>query len=337
MSRYPEKSNWISCEKDETTGNYWIENHILDTPEFEMTPEEMKFLNRLDGKADPIEILLKEYGFSTREAEEYLEYLDDQEVLRKGRGLRLGRFSFGYTVVKIKDSTKYRALAAGLYFLMAIGFFPMIYMGIQCFWKILQYDHIVGLDDSMVYMWIGLFGGVFVGVFLHEIGHAVAGIAFGARALEFGVGIRVFPMAYTMLDDSKLSSFSKRTLIMLAGPTVNLFIVGISLYCNLQTERFASLFAMCAFVNLQLFLINLLPVQGYDGMQALELLIGKNSLWVETLYIFDVWRKRRNSNRSRRAYSQNLKAGIVMAFMVCVTKLIFPILLLYDICIILNI
>lgn len=336
MSRYPEKSNWISCEKDEKTGNYLIDNHILDTPVVEMSPEEMAFLNRLDGKANPIEILMKEYGFTNREAEDYLDYLDDQEVLRKSRGFRPGVFSFLYTLVKIKDSTKYRPLAVCLYFLMAIGFFPMIYMGIQCFGKILEYDHIVGLDDSMAYMWVGLFGGVFVGLFLHEIGHAVAAIAFGARALEFGVGIRVFPMAYTMLDDSKLSSFSKRTLIMLAGPTVNLFIVGVSLYCNLQTERFASFFTMCAFANFELFLLNLLPVQGYDGMQALELLIGKNSLWDETRHIFNVWNKRRDLYQPRKTYSQNFQVGIAMALIVCVTKLIIPILILYDICLILN-
>ncbi len=103
---------------------------------------------------------------------------------------------------------------------------------------------------------------------LHEVGHLIFLALFGEKpkSVEFGAfGIRI-----TRQNINKLSNL-KETVVLLAGPSVNLTLAFI---LHLLHKRTGSqiLYAGVA-VNLVLAIFNLLPFEVLDGGRALECLI----------------------------------------------------------------
>jgi Zn-dependent protease len=111
-------------------------------------------------------------------------------------------------------------------------------------------------------LWIGV---VFVSVLVHELGHALASRAFGARAK-----IRLHSFGGLTYPDRKLKR-SHEILMTLAGPFAGFALAGVTYGALYQfpwlalSPKVATLFSMTLMVNIGWGIINLLPVPPLDG------------------------------------------------------------------------
>ena len=79
-------------------------------------------------------------------------------------------------------------------------------------------------------MWLGNILGIVFGALLHELGHAFAGLTYGARVFEMGVMINaILPGAYVLMDSQRVQSKMKRIQIYAAGVESNALFAGVCL------------------------------------------------------------------------------------------------------------
>lgn len=114
---------------------------------------------------------------------------------------------------------------------------------------------LVGLIIIEPSVYLGL---ILLSVLLHETGHFAAMLALGVRVEK----ITVLPLGIDMKRQEKYISYPRQMLIDLAGITVNLIMFFVFRGCE-----------FFAYTNLLYALINLLPVKGLDGGNALEALL----------------------------------------------------------------
>ena len=128
------------------------------------------------------------------------------------------------------------------------------------------------------------------GIILHELGHKFVALAFGCSAtyqmsffgLLIGVILKLidFPFFFFIPAYVSISSIPSRIayfFIAIAGPLVN---AGLFLFfwtflkLRKVRGRRAFYFFIASRMNLYLFILNLLPIPGTDGYQALAAILG---------------------------------------------------------------
>lgn len=107
-------------------------------------------------------------------------------------------------------------------------------------------------------------------VFLHELGHALAGAVLGIGTKE----ITMYPLGgltYQVLADGAVM---RETLIALAGPLASLAVAGVLYGCDLATQSVglgdSPILLQLAWINLAIALLNLVPVAPLDGGRVLR-------------------------------------------------------------------
>ena len=176
--------------------------------------------------------------------------------------------------------------------------------------------------------WLGILIGVVVGVLFHELNHAIACCAFDGPVMEFGLTFRGFPAAYTMMDESRLSRCGQ-LITYLAGVQANFMIAAISIYLYYHIGAFPSIFVAVALVNLELALVNLLFMEGLDGSNAISILLG----------VSDIYEKCRENllksgmKTESGSVSESEKTMVCMYRIFSLSKLIYPLLILFNLCV----
>lgn len=103
----------------------------------------------------------------------------------------------------------------------------------------------------------------FVAAILHEIGHVVAARICDIPLKEMKLGI--FGAAIT--PDSNLCSYKKEIFLAISGPLVNILSVLLCLRMTANTNSFISMFVVS---SLFLGILNLLPIDDFDGGRILK-------------------------------------------------------------------
>lgn len=115
---------------------------------------------------------------------------------------------------------------------------------------------------------------------LHEVGHLVAGLAYGYKISDTGILLLgIIPIgAYVAHENKKDASRSEKVQFALAGVEMNLLIAGICLLMAIQHYSLSLVLVSVANINVVFAGINLLPALGLDGESALSAVFGVNSI-----------------------------------------------------------
>lgn len=128
-------------------------------------------------------------------------------------------------------------------------------------------------------LWL-YYGLIVLSLALHEIGHLIAGLAYGYKISDTGLlllGIIPFG-AYVAHEDKKDASKAEKIQFALAGIEVNLLIAGVCLMLALHYSQWSMTIVSVANVNVILAGVNMLPASGLDGEAALSAACGIDSI-----------------------------------------------------------
>ncbi len=261
--KYPRMANYLTASKC-ADGQYAVRDHMMQKWVI-MTAEEYRFLRYLNGKRNPFSYPRLE----KREIKELLRKLDYCELLRKGRLQIDSIFSVRFAVyfplrAKRGKSVLWRLLNG----LLLISFIPVLAGGIFSF---LQADPGISNDAILP----GAIGGMFIGMVMHELGHAVAALASGGHVFEIGVSWRgLLPGAYVLIDEEQAQTVFERIQISAAGVEMNFLLAGIFLLMNANACDGNGMIFWFAVINGVMGLINLLFSGGMDGAKIMECILG---------------------------------------------------------------
>lgn len=137
-----------------------------------------------------------------------------------------------------------------------------------------------GTDTGYHFSWWLYCGLLVCSLALHEVGHLVAGLAYGYKISDTGILLLgIIPIgAYVAHEDKKDASRSEKVQFALAGVEMNLMIAGICLLMAMQYYSLSLVLVSVANINVVLAGINLLPASGLDGESALSAICGVNSI-----------------------------------------------------------
>ena len=204
---YPQISNVLGYRRIDAD-TVEVTNHLYDE-RFTLSLEQVRFLQELDGFTHPFRIPTP---MSREEIKKLLRTAKEGGLTRRSTLWRSG-----WTVLKTLWEP---AVGLGLCVtarivnaLLALAWLPVLIWGIVVFFGNLTELHGLGLE-------LGLLG-ILPGILLHEIGHAFAGIAYGARVFEMGLLFQcwVLPVgAYVAMDDTRLGGLIGALMGVAGGP-----------------------------------------------------------------------------------------------------------------------
>lgn len=271
MMKYPKTIDTLLYKRiDKST--YHVKNGITGVV-YEIGTDIVRFMNKLDGKTDPFMI---NTCLSDFEIEEVLDFLWANELVTKKKLRKIGFWTYGIPLIKVKTTKKMRLVSRILNFLLMISFVPIFIVGLYAVKDIYSISMVDKNDFSYL---LGLCVGTALGTILHEGAHASAGLGYNAHLFTCGIMIGTTPGAFVELDDEHIKSSLKKAQISAAGVEMNLLLCGLSMICMRLVNSAISLFlGGIAFSNLLLASVNLLPIIGVDGSQIINKLIGGDDL-----------------------------------------------------------
>jgi len=160
---------------------------------------------------------------------------------------------------------------------LVVWLFPLMLVGQIAFWSM---EH--KIVPSLYHlpsggMLLGLLIANYVGLFLHEFGHAAACAKFGARHGAIGFALYlIFPALYTDVTDSWRLSKTKRVIVDAGGTYMSLIVATAA--CLLFLEYRSPIFAQFCFVYGFTIILNLNPFFRMDGYWVLSDALGVPNL-----------------------------------------------------------
>lgn len=256
--KYPFVSNTIEVIS-ETEDKYKLYNSLTEI-ELVMDKDDYDFMMKLDGKTDPYSL-----SDDSEYVTDFLTYLDSERLIRNGRVLT---DSF-MTLIAIwwpKEENWLQQHSVILNRLLMCMAPICLFLGIQL--------AVYSAGSEMFFRILGgITLGVIVGVFFHEIGHGIAVLAYGGKVYEFGIGIQYcLPMAYTLMDTSKIHSRAKKAQVLFAGIEMNFMLTGI--FLMLTRIHSSVILQTAAFINTILAVYNLNGNVVVDGFGIIMELLG---------------------------------------------------------------
>lgn len=137
-----------------------------------------------------------------------------------------------------------------------------------------------GAESGDSFSWWLYYALIVLSLALHELGHLVAGVAYGYKISDTGIlllGIIPFG-AYVAHEDKKDATKAEKIQFALAGVEVNLLMAGICLILAMQSYQWSRTMFSVANVNVILAGVNLLPASGLDGESSLSAMCGVDSI-----------------------------------------------------------
>ena len=270
MKRYPAFSNWVTITGYTQDGFIIIKNEMTDKS-YLIHPDELSFLQTLDGRTDPYNepfVVLR--GYSRAQIAEMLIEFSKCGLIRNGRLLDKSLLSRNLTVLiphrKHSDASVWKILNMGL----LLSFLPALIFGILA---LILNNPPYEFDLSAV---LGSLAGLAAGSIFHECGHVIAALANGGKVLEIGVSITclLFPGAYAAISGKESASPLQKAQVSAAGMEVNLLIAGIALTAFSCGSQHSGFFLTAAMMNILLVFDNLLLACGLDGCMVFSSLFG---------------------------------------------------------------
>lgn len=137
-----------------------------------------------------------------------------------------------------------------------------------------------GEESGYNFNWWLYYGLIALSLALHELGHLIAGLAYGYNISDTGILLLgIIPLgAYVAHEDKEDATKAEKIQFALAGVEVNLLIAGVCLLLAMQPYQWSLTMFSVANVNVLLAGINLLPASGLDGESALSAACGIDSI-----------------------------------------------------------
>lgn len=137
-----------------------------------------------------------------------------------------------------------------------------------------------GAGSGYNFSWWLYYSLIALSLALHELGHLIAGLAYGYNISDTGILLLgIIPLgAYVAHEDKKDATKAEKIQFALAGVEVNLLIAGICLLLATQSYQWSLTLFSVANVNVILSGVNLLPASGLDGESALSAACGIDSI-----------------------------------------------------------
>lgn len=259
----------IGTFEDEDSGvtHYYIENSNGD--EFEISHRLWLALLNADG-TKPLDL--------PNEGRRILPTLKRHGLIRTSRFVREGGVFSRFIIFPISNK-----LEKGCQFCRGINtVLPVAAILILAISVCLMFFDGVSAGDY--FNWWLYYGILVMSLTLHEIGHLIAGLAYGYKIRDTGILLLgIIPIgAYLAYDDSENDpTWKEKMQLFLAGIEVNLLVAGICfLLSRLDDSTLSAAMFLAAKINLILAGVNLLPVQGLDGEFALSAFFGVKSISV---------------------------------------------------------
>lgn len=311
---YPKRSHYLIFfrEGDETI----MKNAITD--EMWSIPESVAaFIKCLDGNTDPY--CLQCDGF---DVEDILTFMEEEELFDDGE--RLVDIDAGNKMLGLwfPDIDERHREAGSIWNQALIILWPIVLtFGLWIFIS----DSYYFVDGDLWYSMLGFYGGVVVGIILHELSHVAAALDYGGTVFEIGVMILNFcPGAYCLLDSDNVKNRFKRAQINAAGVECNLLLCGLCL-CLLKLQIIPSGLLVCAAEsNAVLAFMNLSFTSALDG----------NKVFEEFLGCPDFNEKARMLVRDRKGKALLRKQGIngyakiLASYISYILQMVFPLLMI---------
>lgn len=204
-----------------------------------------------------------------------LKQLREHDLLRYGRSLDAGSGAH-YTLWFIKRNPLLIKVARLWNCSLMLSWLPVFIFGVLFFIRDLP---IINTDC----MWLGNILGIIFGALLHELGHAFAGLTYGARVFEIGIMINaLLPGAYVLMDSQSVQSKMKRIQIYAAGVESNALFAGVCLLIACAIPYAGAFLLNAAIGNIILALVNITFGGGLDGASILSELLGIENLVEDT-------------------------------------------------------
>ncbi|MCD8005947.1 MAG: hypothetical protein LUF29_03085 [Oscillospiraceae bacterium] len=251
---YPMLTNFASFEE---VDDEWVRvTDWFTGRSYNINKVNVEFAKKLDGNTDPYSIPTK---LSREEVVWTVAILDEIGLLRRSSVLE-NASGESYSTFWIPSMTaKLKRLARIYTRLLNILWLPLLVLGFVLFGYFLPTEGDFGV------MAIGIILGEISGVILHEIGHALAGIACGAHVYESGLKLSgILPITYTLMDTDALES-KERVSILSAGIRSNLLLVGVSFLIACAIPKIGMMMFGIAFWNLIIAVFNMIFDTGLDG------------------------------------------------------------------------
>lgn len=268
--RYPMLNNWLEFSR-KNQYEYDVHDCLYDE-DFTMGVTIAAFARMLNGHRNPYSINV---GLSKAEINHMLKQLKEHDLLRYGRSLDAGSGAH-YTLWFIKRNPLLMAVARLWNGLLMLLWLPVFIIGVLFFIRDLP---IINTDC----MWLGNILGIVFGALLHELGHAFAGLSYGARVFEMGIMINaLLPGAYVLMDSQSVQSRMKRIQIYAAGVESNALFAGVCLLIACAIPYAGAFLLNAAIGNIILALVNITFGGGLDGASILSELLGIENLVEDT-------------------------------------------------------
>lgn len=268
--RYPMLNNWLVFSR-KNQYEYDVHDCLYDE-DFTMGVTIAAFARKLNGHRNPYSINM---GLTKAEINHMLKQLREHDLLRYGRSLDAGSGAH-YTLWFIKRNPLLMEVARLWNCLLMLSWLPVFILGVLFFIRDLP---IINTEC----MWLGNILGIVFGVLLHELGHAFAGLTYGARVFEIGIMINaLLPGAYVLMDSQSVKSKMKRIQIYAAGVESNALFAGVCLLIACAIPYAGAFLLNAAIGNIILALVNITFGGGLDGASILSELLEIENLVEDT-------------------------------------------------------
>lgn len=319
---YPKLLNCLSFKMDED-GTVEVTDH-LNEEIYNMTLAEVRYAKMLDGETHPYDI---ETELSQEEIDDLLFDLEDYGLLKESNKMKLSAGSTLRTLWEIKTTRKLRIIGAVFNKALLLLWLPVLVVGLMKSWKYL-FDLGV-IYDNMLQFFLGNIVGIFIAIFLHELGHVFAGLSCGAKVFEMGLmnSYFIMPGAYVLMDTKRVKNRMKRVQISAAGVEMNFLLAGLFLILTATVRPLAAFFIIIALNNLIIAVLNLTFIKGLDGAAVMSELLGnEETVLNSTDVVFD--------ERLRRRIKRHGKSGratVAVCYILSFLQLTMPIILIINV------
>lgn len=322
--KYPAKNHLLLFK---TTSDGICVKNILTEQEKMITEEEYIVLSKLDGKTNPYRLWS---NVSRKDVDNLMRSFKKRGLLRGSRFRMLGINNIMLALKIPRFKKKHRKIALFLNDALMCAWIPVLILGVFMFIKEFGAESpFLGPNDLL----FGNIIGIVLGLVLHEIAHAFAALAYGAKVMEFGVMLYWFlPCAYVLIEDSKVKDRLKRAQIRAAGIEMNMFLGGIFLVLTEVFNEQFYLFLQAATLNILLAVINASFVEGVDGMSVLTEFLGIDDFARKAKVVV----KSHTRKRKLKRMGMNGSAFLTACYIIRIFQILLPLMILSSIAVVVG-
>ena len=315
--RYPKISNVLSFQYSDAE-RVRVKD-ILSDDEYEFCPETAEYVKKLDGKTHPYRI---KTSLTRGEIDSIIAYLYENDLVRTNDIRKVSIGCVMRTVWIPRWTPDLMTVSVLINRILMCAWLPTLIIGIALF--------VSGPGDMETFgLWFGVLIGIVSGMFFHELGHAMAGISYGAHVFEAGVMIMSFiiPGAYVLLDSKNVKNRMHRIQITAAGVEMNFLLTGIYMLLAALIPLLSGMFLMAANMNMCMGALNLAYIGGFDGSSIISDLLGIEDFVGKAYHV--VIYKEKKQELLRRG-SEGF-AVVAVCYIMFVMQIAFPVLLLSNV------